>query len=205
MTPDERWTRSPAELLELSLHQLRGPMVVEDLQALPRTPLVIAEGTTLPAGAVHDRSRAVWLIPTPEFQQARLDERDLSSGTRALFLLLAKTIEHEAREHDVPVFVVDGARDIDATVAAVERLFKDALDEGPLAQTPAERRQLLREANEAVVAQVRGYYARPWADGEADQVVRTFVCECGERACEASVDVAVGIAAAAPALAAGHG
>jgi hypothetical protein len=101
--------------------------------------------------------------------------------------------------------VVDGARSIDATVTAVERLFEEALDEGPLAETGAERRRLLREGNEAIVAQVRGYYARPWAEGEADQVVRTFVCECGERSCAASVEVPVGVAAAAPVIAAGHG
>lgn len=205
MTPEERWTASPVEMLAMSLHRERGPMVVGDLQALPRSPLVVAEGTTLPAGAVQDRRRGVWLLATPELQRARLEKRRLSRGPRELYLLVAETIEREAREHGVRVFVVDGARSIDATVAAVERLFKDALDEGPLAETVAERRGLLREANEAIVAQVRGYYARPWAEGEADQVIRSFLCECGERSCEASVEVAVGVAAAAPVLAAGHG
>jgi dephospho-CoA kinase len=201
MTPEERWTASPVEMLAMSLHRERGAMVVEDLQALPRSPLVVAEGTTLAASAVEDHSRAVWLLATPELLRARPEERGLS---RELYLLVAKTIERETREHGVRVLVVDGARSIDATVAAVERLFKDALDEGPLAETVAERRGLLREANEAIVAQVRGYYARPWAEGEADQVVRSFLCECGERSCEASVEVAVWVAAAAPVLAAGH-
>jgi hypothetical protein len=204
LSPAERWALSPTEMLELSLHRERGPMVVDDLQALPRSPLVVAEGTTLPAAAVQDRSRAVWLLATRELQQARLEERGLSRGPRELYLLHAELIEREAREHGLRVFVVDGARSIDATVAAVERLFKDALDEGPLAETVAERRRLLREGNEAIVAQVRGYYARPWAEGEADQVLRSFVCECGDRSCEASVDVSVRVAAAAPVLAAGH-
>ena len=180
-------------------------MVVDDLQALPRSPLVVAEGTTLPAGAVPDHSRAVWLLTTPELQRARLEERGLSRGPRELYLLHAEIIEREAREHGVRLLVVDRARGIDATVPAVEQLFKDALAEGPRAETAAERRVLLREGNEAIVAQVRGYYARPWAEGEADQVVRTFVCECGERSCEASVEVPVGVAAAAPVIAAGHG
>ena len=205
MTPEERWTASPVEMLAMSLHRERGPMVVDDLLALPRSPLVVAEGTTLPAGAVQDHSRAVWLLTTPELQRGRLEERGLSRGPRELYLLVAETIEREASEHGVRVLVVDGARSIDATVAAVERLFKDALDEGPLAETAAERRGLLREGNEAIVAQVRGYYARPWAEGEADQVVRSFVCECGERSCEADVETPVGVAAAAPVLAAGHG
>lgn len=56
MAPQERWlTSTPAELLELSLHWERGSMVVDDLLALPRSPLVVAEGSTLPAAAVHDR------------------------------------------------------------------------------------------------------------------------------------------------------
>lgn len=206
MTPEERWlTATPAEMLDLSLHRERGPMVVDDLLGLPRSPLVIAEGSTLPAAAVQDRSRAVWLIPTPEFQRARLEERGLPRGARELFLLLADTIECEARERDVPILVVDGARGIDATVAAVERHFADALAKGPLAETVAERRALLREANEAVVAQVRAYYARPWADGDPDEILRTFLCECGDRLCDVSVELRIGVAAAAPALAAGHG
>ena len=197
-------TSKPAEMLEQSLHRERGPMVVEDVLALPRSPLVVAEGSTLPATAVQDRSRAVWLIPTPEFQRARLAERGLSRGARELFLLLADTIEREARERDVPIFTVDGERGIDATVADVERHFEDALAEGPLAETVAERRALLREANEAVVAQVRGYYARPWADGDPDEVVRTFLCECGDPLCEVSVDVRVDVGAEGPVLASGH-
>ncbi len=204
MTPEERQALPAAELLELSLHRERGAMVVDDLQALPRSPLVVAEGSTLPAGAVEDRSRAAWLLPTTEFQRARLGERRLSRGMRELFLLLAEVIERDAREHHVRVLVVDGARGIDATVAAVERMFEDALAEGPRAETATERRTLLREANEAVVRR-RGYHARPWADGDADAVVRTFLCECGDRLCDLSVDVRVGTAAAVPVLAAGHG
>jgi hypothetical protein len=205
LTPEERASSTPAEALELSLHCERGPLVVDDLRALPPAPLVVAEGSTLPAAAVQDRSRALWLLPTPGFQRARLEERGLSGGARAFYLLLAETIEREAREHDVPILAVDGERGIAATVAAVERHFEEALTEGPCARTVAERRGLLREANEAIVAQVRGYCARPWADGDAEAVVRTFLCECGNTSCEASVDIRVGAAAAAPVIASGHG
>ena len=204
LTPAQRALSTPQQALELSLHRERGPMVVEDLLALPQAPLVLAEGSTLPAAAVPDRSRAVWLIPTAEFQQARLEERRLSAGARRLFLLLAETIEREAREHHVPIVAVDGARGIDELVDAVEQRFAAALAAGPSAETLAERRALLREANEAVVAQVRGYFARPWAEGDAEQVVRTFVCECGDPRCESSVEVAVAVAAAAPVVTPAH-
>jgi hypothetical protein len=204
LTPAQRARSTPEQALELSLHRERGPMVVEDLLALPRAPLVVAEGSTLPAAAVRDRSRAVWLIPTAEFQRARLEERGLSAGARGLFLLLAETIEREAREHDVPILTVDGERGIGEVVEAVERHVAEALAEGPSAATPAERRALLRDANEAVVAQVRGYFARPWAEGDAEEVVRTFVCECGDRRCESSVEVPVAVAAAAPVVTPAH-
>lgn len=202
MTPEERWALPAAEMLELSLHRERGAMVVDDLRALPRSPL--DEGSTLSGADVPDRSRAVWLLPTREFQRARLEERRLARGPRELYLLLAETIERDAREHDLPTLLVDGSRAIDATVETVERLFADAVAEGPRAETAAERRALLREANEAVVAQVRGYHARPWADGDAHDVVHTFLCECGDPLCDLSVDVRVGVAADAPVLAAGH-
>jgi hypothetical protein len=205
MTPRERWERAtPAEMLEMSLHRERGAMVVDELQALPRSPLVVAEGTTLPAGAVPDRSRAVWLRPTPEFQQAQFEQRRLPRGPLELYLLLTETIQREAAQHDLPTVVVDRSHGIDATVDAVERLLARALADGPRAETLSERKSLLREANEAIVAQLRGYYARPWADGHADDAVRSFHCECGDPSCELCVDVRVGEAAAARVLAAGH-
>jgi hypothetical protein len=205
VTPRERWeTATPDEMLAMSLHRDRGSMVVDDLRALPRSPLVVAEGTTLPANSVPDRSRAVWLLPTREFQAAQFEQRRLSRGPRELFLLLTERIQGEVAEHDLPTLVVDRSHGVDATVEAVERLLADALVEGPHAGTLAERRALLREANEAIVAQLRGYYARPWAQGNADEVVRSFHCECGDRSCELSVKVRVGEAAAGRVLAAGH-
>jgi len=131
---------------------------------------------------VEDRSRAAWLIPTPEFQRDRLAERGLSRGPRELYLLLAEVIEREARACGMPIFVVDGGGGIDATVEAVEQHFESALTEGPLAETVAVRR-----------------------DGDPGEVVRSFLCECGDRLCEVSLDVRVDAAGDAPVLAAGHG
>jgi hypothetical protein len=108
----------------------------------------------------------VWLLPTPEFRRARIEER----GTRIsdpLYRLVGAEIEREARAHGVPILVVDGSRGIEAMVAAVEERFASALAEGPRAETAAERRALLREANEAVVSQCLAYLARPWTSGDA--------------------------------------
>jgi hypothetical protein len=209
MTPQERWEQStPAEMLDMSLHAERGPMVLEDLRALPQAPLVVAEGSTLPARALSsglaERSRAVWLLPTGDFQRALLAARGVAPAPTALYLLLREVIAGEAGEHGAPRLFLDGSLDLEATVAAVEERFAAALAEGPCAQTRAERRVLLREANEAIVAQVRGYYARPWAEGDAESVVREFACECGSTECQAGVQVPVAAVMAGAVLAPGH-
>jgi hypothetical protein len=191
MTPDDRLTAPPAERFAMSLHAERGPMIVDDLRALPSSPLIVAEGTpispSLVTQGVAEYQRAVWLTPARPHT------------------LLADAIEREAAEHGVRVLAVARSRRIEQMIAAVEDLFADALAEGPRAETLAERRALLREANAAIAAQVRGYYARPWADGDPESLVREFVCECGDPGCDASVELAVGALSAGPALAAGHG
>jgi hypothetical protein len=191
-------------MLEMSLHRERGAMIVEDLLRLPTSPLIVAEGTTVSPAAVGDRARAVWLVATPEFQRAQLVERGLEPGPTELYLLLGAEIRRQATEHRMPMVTVDGSRRIGDVFAAVEATFADGLAAGPRAETRAERRELLRDANEAIVEQVRGYHARPWADGDPDSVVRTFVCECGDLSCETDVDLRVGDAASRRVLAAGH-
>jgi hypothetical protein len=183
--------------------------IIEDLRRLPTSPLIVAEGSPLAPDVVSpgiaDRSRAVWLIPAPEFQRMQLEERDLPRRPHQLYVLLAAAIERHARAHAVPILTIDGSREIDETIAAVEDRFAEALTEGPRAETVAERRVLLRDANAATASQVRGYYARPWADGDADSVIRAFVCECGDAGGYASVKLAVGALSAEPVLARGHG
>jgi hypothetical protein len=209
MTPEQRWVGStPQEMLEGSLHRERGPMVIDDLKALPGSPLVVAEGSTLPAWAlscgVAERSRAVWLLPTRQFQQATLTDRDMAPGPTALYLLLGETIEQEAREHRARTLTVDGSRGVQQMVTAVEELFAEALAEGPRAKTLAERQGLLREANQAIADQVRDRYGRPWAHGDAEAVVREFICECGDPACDASVLIPLGGLSLGAVLAPGH-
>lgn len=209
MTPQERWVEStPREMLTMSLHHERGPMVLDDLRVLPHAPLVVAEGSPLPAWAVPsgiaERSRAVWLLPTRAFQQATLADRGVGPGPRTLYLLLGETIEREARQHRAPTLTVDGSRDVQETVAAVEERFAPALAEGPRAATLAQRRALLREANQAIASQVRGFYARPWADGDAEAVAGRFLCECGDPNCDAWVPIPVGALSSDAVLAPGH-
>lgn len=208
LTPAQRWEQStPEEMLAMSLHTERGPMVIADLRTLPDAPLIVAEGSVLPASAsagIAGPSRAVWLLPTAAFQDRYLAERRVTGGPAALYRLQRDVIEREAREHAVTILTVDGSRDIAQMAGRVEDLFRDALLAGPHAKTLAARRGLLRAINTDLVAQVRGYYARPWATGDADSVPRLFVCECGATACDLEVELTVGSAAANPVLAAGH-
>lgn len=201
-----RYTRdtslTPEEMLAMSLHRERARMVVDDLLATPPSPLTVGEGTSVSAALAAGPARSVWLIPTRELQHARLTERD--GNANDLYLLLAAEIEREVREHGAPILMVDGSRTIDETVAAVEKLFAEVLAAGPCAATAGERRALLREGNLAHVEQIRAFYARPWADGDAETVERMFICECGDPACDASVTLTVGVVGAEPALAPGH-
>ncbi len=120
LSPTERWSRPAAELLELSLHRERLQMVLDDVQALPETPLVLAEGTTVSPAALEtnaiDRAHALWLLPTPGFLDAQLNARGLGDGQRRLYRLLAEVIEREAADNGAPVMRVDETLALDDLV-----------------------------------------------------------------------------------------
>jgi hypothetical protein len=206
MSVEERWSAAPAELLKLWLHVERGPMVVDDVRALPESPVLVAEGSTVPPSVVSSGiaapRQAVWLLPTPDFHRARLAGHP--PGARTLYSAMAEQIERDVRESCAPTLTVDGSRSLHEVLATVEERFVATLSRGPHAETLAERRALLREANEAIVGQVHGYYARPWADGDPEAVLRTFLCECGDPGCDRDVETSVGAASTSPVMAAGH-
>jgi hypothetical protein len=209
LTPADRWTRStPAEMLEMSLHRERGAMVMDDLATLPTAPMILAEGSPLPATAVSsgiiEPTQAVWLVPTTEFQRARLDAAATPDGHARLYRLLRDVIEREAHDNNVAIVTVDGSKSVSEITAIVDRRFAAALAHGPRAGTISERQTLLREMNDAVIEQIRGYHARPWAGGDPEAVAPSFVCECGQPACDADVSRTVGEVSAGPAYARGH-
>lgn len=206
LTVPERWEGStPEEMLAMSLHAERGTMVVDDVEALPPAPTVIAEGSVVPAWVfstgVATPSRVAWLIPTEEFQERQLSARGTTGGQAALYRLQREVIEREAREHGVPILTIDGSQGIPEVTKVVETMFAEALSSGSGATSLADRRALLREMNLAVVAQVRGYFARPWAAGDGEATVRKFVCECGDAGCLASLYVTLDVAARGPVIA----
>jgi len=198
LSPEARREQEPRELLAMSLHHERGAMVSDDIRTLPRSPLLLAEGSVITPASVPREATAVWLLPTPERQERQLQARDGRSN--ALYRLLASAIEAEVRAAGARIVAVEGIME---TVAAVEAAFGGALVVGPLAESLVERQELLREANLAQVEQVRAFYARPWATGHSERVERTFICECGDRECVADVRQTVGLASA-PVVSPGH-
>ncbi|MFF1958727.1 hypothetical protein ACFVWX_17275 [Streptomyces sp. NPDC058220] len=218
---EERWSAPPAELLAMSLHHERGRMIVDDLRALPATPLTVAEGTPVTPPVVDavggadtgTGGRAVWLLPSVEVQRARLHERDLGlpPGTHTLYRSLAGEIESEVAEYGARKLVVDGRSSVARTVAAVEEIFADALRAGPVAATATERGRLLRYANRATVSQYEAFFARPWSPDDAGTTALAFACECGKAGCEKDVRLTVAgfppppdTATSPPLLAPGH-
>ena len=183
-------------------------MVVDDLRSLPTAPLVVAEGSVLPASAVSsgvaDPARAVWLLPAADLQDRLLASRGSSGGRALLDRSLRELIAREAAYHGAPTLEVDGSCGVGAVTAAVEAMFAEALAEGPHAVDLAERRSLLREANLDVVAQVRAGAARLVAVGAGDDERRRFACECGQIGCLADVELPVADAAQRLVLAPGH-
>jgi hypothetical protein len=174
---------SDEELVAMSLHRERGPMVLDDLRALPPAPLAIAEGTVVPAAGVGDPARAAWLLTT------------LAPRDRRVYALITGVIRDEAREHGVPVVEHPGE---------LEARFAAAIATGPRARDRDERRALLREMNDAVANQIRGYFRRWWAKGDPEAVEQALACECGDPDCLADVRAPVGVLRAGPVLACGH-
>jgi 2-phosphoglycerate kinase len=103
MDMDQRWVnRSPETMLD-TFHWFRGEgfnFIIDDLIQFPREPRVIVEGFRLLPHLVKDlltvNSRAVWLLPTPEFREAVVDSRGGSAWS-----FLAKTSDPDKALHNL--------------------------------------------------------------------------------------------------------
>jgi hypothetical protein len=205
MTPDEQWLGDLDAMVELSLaaNEERCRLMIEDIEALPTAPIAIAEGTPLVPWLIEDRmagrDHAVWLIPSEEFQAARLEERprttwDLTSDpARALEsriqreLRVSHLIEEGATVRGFHVLQVDETTDLAATMAAVEKLFAAHIAAGPRAERSDERRALRRDGNLLLLRQVSTYFERVPGAGDPRSSPIHFACECGRSGCEAAV------------------
>ncbi len=200
-TPDEQWLTEPDEIVRRTLdaNAERCRLMLEDIEALPDSPLVVAEGTPLLPWLVADRvagpGHAVWLVPSPEFQRARLLERPrisferTSDPERALEnrvqreVAVGELIEHGARERGFRVIRVDESRGLLEVAAEVEQAFGEAIAAGPRASTAAARFELRRRHNRQVHRQVSAYFSRVPGAGDPAASPVPFGCECGASGC----------------------
>jgi 2-phosphoglycerate kinase len=146
MDMDQRWLhRSPKTMLE-TFHWFRGEgfnLIVEDVLRLPHEPGVIVEGFRLLPQLVKpllsESSRAVWLLPTPGFRQAVIENRGgsawgflarTSDPERALRNLLERDrlftniLREETARLGLPIVEVDTTMTEDDVVKRVTEVFE---------------------------------------------------------------------------------
>jgi 2-phosphoglycerate kinase len=145
MTWDEIWMRPVKAQVadEFACYREEFAMILGDLLALPGSAPVIAEGAALlpelVSGLLHDRSRAVWAVPTELFQrehytpEKRLFVNDIlahcQNPTQVFANWMDRDVEfarqaaEQARALDLKVLAVDGKRTIEQNAEIVAKWF----------------------------------------------------------------------------------
>jgi hypothetical protein len=121
LPPDAAWLeRTPAtQAADFErVSRLMLGYVLEDLSTLPGQPAVLVEGPQVVPDLLPEGARALFLIPTREFQRANLSARPMPSSNPGRALanrlvedrLYADRIADLARERGYPVISIDGTR-----------------------------------------------------------------------------------------------
>lgn len=146
-TPEElleRWVETTPERFRLTL---------EDLQALPSKPLIVAEGygfsPDLVLPLLTSTRQAIWLVSNEEFKRASYERRgkgtsfaDTRDPCRAQHnhmardLMLADRIRRRAEELGLAIVGIDGTRSLDEIITVVEAQFAPFLPGGSGAAHP---------------------------------------------------------------------
>jgi 2-phosphoglycerate kinase len=145
MDMDERWVnRRPKKMLE-TFHWFQGEgfnLIVEDILRFPREPGIVVEGFRLLPRLVEPLlsvpAHAVWLLPTPDFRQAVVENRRTSASgflakttdpERALRNLLERDrlftniLREETARLEVPAIEVNAAMTEDDLAKRVTEVF----------------------------------------------------------------------------------
>jgi 2-phosphoglycerate kinase len=146
---DERWMRPVESLVRdvIACYREHFALILEDVLSMPRDRAVLVEGTALlprqVAGVLTDRNRALWVIPTADFQREHYSKREWvcrileqCDSPEAAFrnwmerdAEFARWVAAEACELGLELLTVDGKRTIEenaSTVASYFRLSDDA-------------------------------------------------------------------------------
>jgi len=156
MNMDERWVERPIEALvqeAITSWSRNFHLVLEDLLALPKETIIVAEGNFFPEDVAHYLSsphQAIWLVPTDSFcEQGRrqrwtelarrqklhgvYDEGSDPERRRCNIIArdwqLARYVRGQAETLPLPLLEVDGSRSREDMTELVERHFDPYLIE----------------------------------------------------------------------------
>ncbi len=204
MTPEQRWSRTPAELAGwfAAVAAERLAMILADLRDLGPGPTVVAEGPQLfpdlIAPLMTTSEHGLWLLPTPEFSQHSVAGRRAGGLTGAAAqrrrdrdVLLTEMNRLQARRHGLPSAEVNGNRSLaDAIDMVAQRL--ESLPGGLVRAADGGQRQRIRQAENAVVVrQLLGWQTDLGPEQMPDAPPFPFSCECGSPGCERTVTMPV--------------
>lgn len=147
MTPDEMWVDPDPEAMAQGIitgWARRAEFAIEDIMALPKTPLMIAEGPGFFPEVVEpllsNPRQAIWFVPAPAFKRkiaiqrgkpsVRLQTRDPERATENMIgrdLLVAEHVRREAMKRGLRLVEIDGTLTIDETIKLVEVHFDQFL------------------------------------------------------------------------------
>jgi hypothetical protein len=143
-SPEEVWIRRGVRQQiedELELYREEFPLILHDLASMPANRPIVAEGAALLpqslAVAQTSCDRAIWIVPTEEFQRYHYEQRpwrhdvvkECSDPKQAWENWMArdagfaKAVAEEAQSLGFKVLTTDGTRSIDDTVRLVEEHF----------------------------------------------------------------------------------
>ncbi|MFN8486833.1 MAG: hypothetical protein U0350_04520 [Caldilineaceae bacterium] len=143
MTPDELWIdQLPEEMARGTIQgwSRRVDFVVDDLLAMPKQPLIVAEGPGFFPEVIQpllsSPQQAIWLVPEPQFKRkiaiqrgkpsVRHETRDPALATENIIardLLMAQHVRTEATRLGLTLIEVDGAQSIEQLIERVEQHF----------------------------------------------------------------------------------
>jgi hypothetical protein len=204
MSPEERWSRSPADLAEwfAAVAAERLELILADMRDLGPGPTIVAEGPQLlpdlVAPLMQTAGHGLWLLPTPDFGQqavasrrARVLPPAAAQRRHDRDVLLTEMNRQQAKQHGLPTADVDETRSLaDAIDLVTARL--ESLPGGLVRAGGGAQRQRIRQAENAVVVrQLLGWWADLGPAQMPDAPPFPFSCECETLGCEQTVTMSV--------------
>ena len=149
-TPDELWLAQPPEEMAKGVIRSwarRAEVAIEDMLLMPKTPMIVAEGTGFFPEVVQpllsSTRQAIWFVPEPQFQRKIAIQRGkptvqnqtrdpqlASENAKRRDMLVAQHIREEVIARGLPLHEVDGTLSIEDTILLIEAHFAPFLRAG---------------------------------------------------------------------------